>query len=74
MSPRLSAAHPWQVRTGVVMRIVESSFAGLGTWTEDGVAAMQASPAYFEFWDRWKTLTLVVAAAALGYTLGKWRR
>lgn len=30
-----------------------------GDFTDDGLAAIQASPGYFEFWDKWKTLALV---------------
>ena len=51
------------------MRSIE--FSGLGSFETDATAAMQASPAYFEFWDRWKTIGLLAATAALAYQLGK---
>ena len=43
----------------------------LSGFTEDAQAAMVASPAYFDFWDRWKSLGLVVAIAFATYQLGK---
>lgn len=36
-------------------------------WTDDAVAAMQANPPYFAWWDRWKTRALVVVLGVLAY-------
>lgn len=54
------------------MRSIE--FGGLGSFETDATAAMQASPTYFEFWDRWKSIGLLVATAVLAYQIGRSRR
>lgn len=51
------------------MRIIE--FSGLGGWTGEAAAAMQASPNYFAFFYQAKSFALVAAVAALAYYIGK---
>lgn len=43
----------------------------LDGFTEDGEAAMSASPGYFLWWYSAKSILLVGVAAALAYQLGK---
>lgn len=40
-------------------------------WTEDGVAAMQANPAYFDWWERVKTGALLATLAVLALKLSR---
>lgn len=42
-------------------------------WTDDAVKAMQASPNYFIWWDRWKTVALMGALGALAYQVMRGR-
>lgn len=43
-------------------------------FTEDGQAALAASPGYFLWWYSAKSILLVAAVAALAYHVGKSRR
>lgn len=40
-------------------------------WTDDAVAAMTASPGYFDWWDRWKTRALVIALGVLAFKIAR---
>lgn len=42
-----------------------------GGFREDAIAAFQATPDYFLFWDRLKTTALVVTLIALGWQISK---
>ncbi len=50
---------------------VRTEFSGLAGFTEDGTAAIAASPNYFLAWYSVKSILLVGVAAALAYQLGK---